>query len=380
MPTVSKSADVIVIGAGIAGASAAYQLARDGAQVLIAEMEEHPGYHTTGRSAATFVGCYGNEVIRAISAASKSFLEAPPDGFTAHPILTPRGALYIAGTDQLGALDAFIGEPPNAGLLEHIDADTAIAKAPILKPEFVAGAAFEAAAQDIDVHALLSGYLNGFREAGGVLAAKAEIKSMLRRGGVWELTTTAGTISAPVVVNAAGAWGDEIAYLAGTQPVGLVPKRRTALTIDPGQTISGWPLTISIDETWYFRPEAGDLLISPADETPSLPCDAQPEEMDIAQCIDRIQRVTELQIARLVSKRAGLRTFVHDKSPVCGYAEDVADFFWLVGQGGYGIQTAPAMAHLTATLIGGGEIPAELQERGVTAQTLGPGRMGLDAD
>jgi len=380
MTTSSKSADFIIVGAGIAGASAAYELARGGARVIVAEMEENPGYHTTGRSAATFVGCYGNEVIRAISAASKPFLEAPPDGFTEFPLLTLRGAMYVAGPDQMAALDEFLSDPPNADLLERIEPSEAVRRAPILRPEIVAGAAFEPAAQDIDVNALLSGYLKGFREAGGWLVTKTQITAMLRRAGVWEIETTAGALSAPVVINAAGAWADEIGYLAGTQPVGLVPKRRTALTVDPGQPIASWPLTISLDETWYFRPEAGDLLISPADETPSAPCDCQPDELDIATCIDRIQQVTDLEISRLVSKRAGLRTFVHDKSPVCGFADDVDGFFWLVGQGGYGIQTAPVLARLTAVLATGGEVPPELVERGVTSQALGPGRLAFDGD
>lgn len=371
----ARSADVVVVGAGIAGVSAAYELARRGAAVILAEMEDDPGYHTTGRSAATFVGCYGNEVIRAISAASRPFLEQPQAGFAEPPILADRGALYVAGADQMAALDAFLAEPPNAGLLERLSTAEAIDRAPVLKQQAIAGAAFEASAQDIDVNALMQGYLRGFRAAGGVLVTRAGVGAMLRRFGQWELETPAGRLAAPVVVNAAGAWGDEVAALAGTRPVGLVPKRRTALTIDPGCAMDGWPLTISLDETWYFRPEAGDLLISPADETPSPPCDCQPDETDIAECVDRIQRVTTLDVRRLVSKRAGLRTFVHDKSPVLGFADDVDGFFWLAGQGGYGIQTAPVMADLAATLIGGGHIPEHLEVRGVTDRTLGPARL-----
>ncbi|MEK9722788.1 MAG: FAD-binding oxidoreductase [Rhodospirillaceae bacterium] len=378
MNTTGLTADYLVVGAGIAGASAAYELVRLGARVVIAEMEADPGYHTTGRSAATFVGTYGNQVIRAISAASRPFLDAPPDDFGPHPLLSPRGALYVAAAAQLTALESFLAEPPNAGRLQRLEPAAALALSPILRPEAVAGAAFEAAATDIDVNALLSGYLKGFRDAGGRLVTKAAVRSVLRRAGVWEVDTPAGVLSAPVIVNAAGAWGDELAYLAGARPVGLVPKRRTALTVDPGEPMDGWPLTISLDETWYFRPEAGDLLISPADETPSPPCDAQPDEMDIAVCIDRIQTVTTLRIDRLVSRRAGLRTFVHDKSPVCGYADDIDGFFWLVGQGGYGIQTAPAMARIAATLATGGRLPDALVERGVTEAALGPPRLAAD--
>jgi len=375
MTTIHNQADILIIGAGIAGASLAYELADSRCRVILAEMESQPGYHTTGRSAATFVACYGNDAVRGLNAVSRPFFDNLPAGFSDHPILTPRGALYVAGPDQLPALEAFLAEPPNAGLLERLDQGRALAMAPVLNPGCVTAAAHEPDARDIDVHALLMGYLNRFRDAGGQLVTGAEVKSMLRRGGVWEVETPAGKLMAPVVVNAAGAWGDEIAYLAGARPVGLVPKRRTALTIDPGEDISSWPLTISLDETWYFRPEGGDLLISPADETPSPPCDSQPDELDIAMCIDRIQSVTRLKIDRLVSKRAGLRTFVHDKSPVAGFADDVDGFFWLVGQGGYGIQTAPALSRFSAALLSGAEVPADLLEHGVTPDVLGPARL-----
>lgn len=373
------TSDIVILGAGIAGASVGYELARRGARVCIAEMESQPGYHATGRSAATFVGCYGNEAIKAISSASLDFFNAPPPGFAEHPLLTPRGALYVAGPAQLPELEAFLADPPNQGLLERIEPAAVAEKVPVLVPEAVAGAAYEPAARDIDVNALLMGYLRGFRDAGGQLVANAEVKSLLRRAGVWEIETPSGRLSAPVIVNAAGAWGDEVAYLAAARPVGLTPKRRTALTFDPGVPFSEWPLTISLDETWYFRPEAGDLLISPADETPSPPCDSQPEERDIAECIDRIERVTRLKVTRLASKRAGLRTFVDDKTPVCGFAEDVEGFFWFVGQGGYGIQTAPALSRTAASLINGDDVPETLQERGVRAEILAPGRFSVTA-
>ncbi|MDD9877647.1 MAG: FAD-binding oxidoreductase [Magnetovibrio sp.] len=375
MTAKNHSGDVLVIGAGIAGASAASALAGAGAKVILAEMEPQPGYHTTGRSAATFVNSYGNDVIRALNAYSRPVLEGLDTAFSDHPILSPRGALFVAGVRQLDDLQAALDDPPNAGLLERLEAAEALELSPALRPETVAGAAYEPAAQDIDVNALLMGYLKRFRAAAGALVTGAEITGLLRRAGAWEAETRAGRLSAPVLVNAAGAWGDEIAYLAGARPVGLVPKRRTALTFDPGRPIADWPLTISLDETWYFRPEAGDLLVSPADETPSPPCDSQPEEIDVALCVDRIQSVTTLEISRLVSKRAGLRTFVHDKSPVAGFADDVDGFFWLVGQGGYGIQTAPAMARITAALIDGGGMPRELAERGATEAALGPGRL-----
>ena len=373
----NRMADVIVIGAGIAGVSVAYELAHRGMHVCIAEMENQPGYHTTGRSAATFVGCYGNEAIRAISAASRPFFENPPAGFCDQPLLANRGALHVAGEEQLDDLDAFIAELPNSGLLERIDPSGVLEMVPVLNANVVAGAAYERDAQDIDVNGLLMGYLRGFLDSGGVLETGARVRSLLRHAGAWALETSSGTMSAPIVVNAAGAWGDEVAHLAGAQPVGLTPKRRTALTIDPGEPYTDWPLTISLDETWYLRPEAGALLISPADETPSQPCDSQPEELDIALCIDQIERVTRIKVGRLASKRAGLRTFVQDKSPVCGYADDVDGFFWLVGQGGYGIQTAPALANIAACLVAGEDISGDLRVWGMRLESLAPGRPSL---
>jgi D-arginine dehydrogenase len=373
----SHSYDILVVGGGIAGASAAAALADGGAKVVLVEMEPQPGYHTTGRSAATFVSSYGNAVIRSLNAASRPFFDMPPDGFCPHPLLSPRGALVVADADHVDELQASIDDPINAGQLERLDTAGALKHSPALDPDVVALAAFEAAAADIDVDALLQGYLRQFRNAGGRVVTSAGVNGLLRQAGSWQVETTVGRFSAPVIVNAGGAWADDIAGLAGTAPIGLVPKRRTALTFDPGLDISAWPLTISADENWYFRPEGGDLLISPADETPSAPCDAQPDEMDIAVCIDRIERVTRMKVKSLISKRAGLRCFVYDKTPVVGFADDVEGFFWLAGQGGYGIQTAPALAALSAGLIFNGEAPAALTAHGLIADSLSPARLRM---
>ncbi len=366
----TKTYDFLVIGAGIAGASAAYELARGGASVLIAEMESHPGYHTTGRSAAIFTENYGNDVIRALTSASRAFFENPPDGFCEHPLLSPRGMLMVADKARLDQLE--LGE-----LVTRVDADEITHRSPAVSPAFTAGGTWEEGASDIDVHALLQGFLKGFKKAGGLIATNAEIQSFSREDGCWQVATRAGNFSARTIVNAAGAWADQIAGLAGTKKVGLQPKRRTALTIDPGTSPASWPLTNCVDESWYFKPEAGDLMISPADETPSPPCDAQPDELDIGICIERIEAATTLKINRLVSKRAGLRSFVADKSMVCGYADDIDGFFWLAGQGGYGIQTSPAMARIAAALVRGHPIPAEISAFGVTAGQLAPGRSTL---
>lgn len=372
-----RNCDILVVGGGIAGASAAAALARAGACVILAEMEAQPGYHTTGRSAATFVSSYGNATVRALNAASRPFFDAPPEGFSEYPLLAPRGALFVADAAHVADLEAALNDPANAGLLQRLDPAAALARSPALNPEIVALAAYEDAAADIDVDALLQGYLRQFRDAGGWLLTNAAVTGFLRRAGIWQVDTRVGAVSTPVVVNAAGAWADDIAQLAGTATIGLVAKRRTALTFDPGLDIGNWPLTISADENWYFRPEGGDLLISPADETPSPPCDAQPDEMDIAVCIERIQQVTAMTVTRLASKRAGLRCFVYDKSPVAGYADDVDGFFWLAGQGGYGIQTAPALADLAHGLIIAGEVPKTLLAQGLDITGLSPARLRI---
>ncbi len=375
MSETGQSADILVIGGGIAGASAAAEMAWAGADVILVEMEPQPGYHTTGRSAATFVSSYGNDTIRLLNALSRPFFDAPPDGFADVPLLAPRGALFVADDAHATELKSAIDDPANARLLQAVDTAGVLELSPALRPESAALGAWEADAADIDVDALLQGYLRRLRHAHGRVVTSAMVKGLLRRAGAWEAETTAGTFSAPVVVNAAGAWADEVAALAGTAPVGLVPKRRTALTIDPGLEIARWPLTISADESWYFRPEGGDLLISPADETPQPPTDAQPDEMDIAVCIDRIQSKTTMTVTRLASKRAGLRSFVFDKSPVAGFADDVDGFFWLAGQGGYGIQTAPVMAAYSAGMVLDGEPPARLLDAGLTAAMLSPLRL-----
>ena len=373
----TNNPDVLIIGGGIAGASAAASLGQSNLNVVLVDMENLFGYHTTGRSAATFVGCYGNPIIRTLSAASRPFFISPPEGFSEYPLLSPRGALFVADEQHITDLEKNIADPINFGLLERLDTAAALKLSPTVRPEAAVLASFEADAADIDVNALLQGYLKQLRNSGCQVLTRAGVTRLTHRGSTWEVETRAGMFSTPVVVNAAGAWADEIATLAGCRSIGLVPKRRTALTFDPGLEVSNWPLTISVDETWDFRPEGGDLLLSPADETPFKPCDVQPDELDVALCVDRIQRFTTMEVESLVSKRAGLRSFVFDKSPVVGFAEDADGFFWLAGQGGYGIQTAPAIAEFTAGLILQGAVPVTLTAHGITMDTLSPARFRL---
>jgi D-arginine dehydrogenase len=371
--------DFLVIGAGIAGASVAYELAPHG-RVVVLERESLPGYHTTGRSAALYTETYGNRSIRALTSASRDFLENPPAGFTEHPLLGPRGTVLIGRPDQDASLALALEEGRRT-----VDAVSMIGEAeiyrmlPFLKPGYSRSAVWEPDARDIDVHAVHHGFLRGFRARGGKVITDAEVLG-LQRNGDWHVETRAGTFKAPVVINASGAWADVVAEMAGAKKVGLVPKRRTAFTFDvpAGVSVEHAPAVIDVDETWYIKPESGRLLGSPADETPSEPCDAQPEEMDLAIAVDRIEQAMSFGIGRLHSKWAGLRSFVADKSMVAGFARDTPGFFWLAGQGGYGIQTSPGMARLSAALARGEALPAEIEDRGVTAADLSPGRLGLE--
>jgi D-arginine dehydrogenase len=371
--------DFIVIGAGIAGASAAYALAKHG-RVLVLERESQPGYHTTGRSAALFTENYGNRTIRRLTIASGPFLKQPPAGFAAHPILTPRGVLMIARSDQLQTLEALYREVAHlGGPVERLDEAAALALLPLLRPGYAAAALHEPDALDIDVNGLHRGFLRAAAARGGKLLSDAEVRQIGRRDGLWQLGTSAGVFTAPAVVNAAGAWADEIARLAGVNLIGLQPKRRTAFIFDGPPSLGDrvLPMCIDVEEQFYFKPEAGRFLGSLADETPSPPCDAQPEEIDLAMAVDRIERATIFQIRRLTHRWAGLRSFVADKSLVIGEAGEAKGFFWLAGQGGYGIQTSPAAGAALAGLVTTGELPQLLRDTGLVAADLSPGRPGI---
>ncbi len=373
------SADVIVIGAGIAGASVACELAA-AHRVLLLERESQPGYHTTGRSAALFTETYGNAVMRALTRASKTFLQQPPPGFSTTPLLTPRGTLLVARQSQREKLQQVADEcAALVGNLAWWSGDEVRARVPCFSTGQVVAGLLEPDAMDIDVHALHQGFLRGLRARGDTLVCNAEVLALQPDGGRWRVSTKAGEFSAATLVNAAGAWADEIGRLAGARPLGLVPKRRTAITFDPpsGMSIEHWPAVIDVDERWYFKPDAGRILASPADETPSPPCDAQPDEFDVAVLVDRLGQVTTLQVPRIHARWAGLRSFVADKTIVAGFDAEVAGFFWLAGQGGYGIQTAPAVARAAAALVSGAPIPADIADLGVDAAALSPGRASL---
>ncbi len=370
--------DVVVIGAGIAGAAVAYEAARDGS-VLVLERESQPGYHTTGRSAALFSETYGNACIRALTVGSRPFYEHPPAGFTSVPLLSDRGVVLLAREDQHAALLAWVADAQAlAPGVAMIDAAEVRARIPLMRPGYAVAGASEPGGMDIDVHALHDGYLRGGRARGVVTATGAELTGLARDEAGWTVRTTAGSWRAGSVVNAAGAWADVVAAMAGAAPCGLVPMRRTAMTLDlpDGVDAAAWPVAIDADEEFYFKPEGGRLLASPADETPMPPCDVQPDEMDIAVCIDRVQRAADLPVRRVVRAWAGLRSFVADRTPVVGFDPAVPGFFWLAGQGGYGIQTAPALSRLAAELLARRDVPADLAALGVDAADLAPGRPG----
>jgi D-arginine dehydrogenase len=373
--------DILVIGGGIAGASAAYELARE-AQVILLEREAQCGYHATGRSAASFTENYGSAVVRRLAMASRGFLEAPPEGFAEHPLLRPRGMITIARSDQIEALERELERAQHMiPEIRRIRREEALARVQALRPDYVADAIFEPDSRDIDVHGLHQGYLKGFRRRGGRIFTDAEVGGVRHRAGLWRLETRAGAFCAAVLLNAAGAWADEIARRAGVHPIGLTPRRRTAFTIDApsGMAIGGWPLVNDVEQAFYFKPDAGRLLISPADAEPSTPSDAQAEDYEVALGVDRLQRATTIPVRRVSRKWAGLRTFAADECPVAGEDASAGGFFWLAGQGGYGIKTAPALSQVIAALVLERDLPAAIAARGVSAAELSPSRFAQDA-
>lgn len=344
-----SQADILVIGAGIAGASAAAELAAT-ARVVMLEMEQQPGYHATGRSAAYFAAAYGKKVVRDFTACCEGFFLRPPDGFTELELIRPRDSMFFGRPDQEGRIQALHQDNP---ALVRIDSEQVRGRVPVFAEGYLGDGLWERRGGDLDVDAILQGYIRLFRRRGGVLHNAHRVTALHRADGVWRVSAAGTTFAAPVVVNAAGAWADRVASAAGLPPLGIRPLRRTALTVaaPAGMDIREWPNMIDADEDFYFKPEAGHILISPADETPSEPCDAQPDDLDVAVGVDRFERATGLDIRRVITRWAGLRTFAPDRVFVSGFDPRSEGFYWLAGQGGYGIQSAPAMAQLTRFLV-----------------------------
>ncbi|QYY27225.1 FAD-binding oxidoreductase [Diaphorobacter sp. MNS-0] len=370
--------DFVIIGAGIAGASAGWELAAH-RRVLLLEREAQPGYHTTGRSAALYSATYGTPNICALTRASRAFYDAPPPEFGSAPILTPRGVVYLAGPDQLDLLEAAYAEAlPRNPQVRRLTREELLEQAPCLRPEAVATGMSEPGAADIDVHALHQGYLRGLRQRGGEIRTHAEVTALQRGEEGWHITLADGEVlRARAVVNAAGAWADVVAAQAGVPPIGLEPRRRTAFTfpVPAGMQAAHWPAVIGIAEDYYFKPDAGQMLGSPANADAVAPHDVVPEELDVALGIHRIEQVTCFQIRRPSHTWAGLRSFVADGDLVIGWDNHVPGFFWLAAQGGYGIQSAAGAALLTRQLALGEPLAPELAREGVDVAGLSPARL-----
>jgi D-arginine dehydrogenase len=376
-PPMIRSTEFLIIGGGIAAASTAYWLSRHG-QVLLLEQESQPGYHSTGRSAALFMESYGTSQVRALTMASRAFFQAPPDGFSDHPLLTPRGAMMVAEHGQDERLRAHwnvMRQVTQKGRL--LNRHEACDYLPVLRPEKILGGIYEPDASDMDVHHIHQGYLRGAKKNAAQLICNAQVTQIQRNGQVWQVLASGQQYEARVLINAAGAWADAVAQMSGVTPIGLVPKRRSALIFEPpvGLNCAAWPMTIGIDESWYIKPDAGKLLGSPANADPVVPHDVQAEEFDIALAIDRIQTMTTLEIRRPIRTWAGLRSFVSDGDLVAGFDPQVENFFWVAAQGGYGIQTSAAMGECCAALATHHALPSQAISQGLTPAMLSPKRL-----
>ncbi|MBL8697600.1 MAG: FAD-binding oxidoreductase [Alphaproteobacteria bacterium] len=370
--------DYLVIGAGMSGASVAYELAAHGT-VAVLEAESAPGYHSTGRSAALYTRNYGPPVVQRINAASHRFFVEPPPGFADQALLRRRGALTVAAPGDEALLDPVLALAGPGNAIERVDAARAVAMASLLRPELVGAAAFEPGVMDMDVAAIHQGYLRGMKRRGATLVCDARVARIERRAGLWHVEAGSHAASARIVVNAAGAWADQVAHLAGVAPVGLVPKRRTAIIVEPpaahAADLATMPAVDFAGADAYIKPDAGRIMASPGDQSPVAPQDIQPEELDIAMLVDFLERRTHLAVRRIARSWAGLRSFVADSCPVVGFDPLQPDFFWLAGQGGFGIMMAPALSQAATTLIREGRVSRVLADCGVGAEQLSPARL-----
>lgn len=367
--------DAVVIGGGIAGVSAAYYLANTHRVVLV-EGEVQLAYHSTGRSAALYFENYGAAAIRPLTKASRRFFHDPPAGLADSPLVSPRGALWVARPDQEETLVRIETEGRETGCrLIPISPAEAVEMVPVLVGSRLSRALHEPDPLDIDVAAVHQAFLRGFRLAGGDVVTGAAVTSLEHRTGRWILEAGTHRIEASTVVNAAGAWGDRVASMAGVAPVGLNPMRRTAFMVAGDAMWADWPMVIDADHDFYLKADGTQLLCSPADETPTDPGDARPDPLDVALAIDRINESTTLGIRSVRSEWAGLRTFTADRAMVIGPEPGHPGFVWLVGQGGTGIQTAPAAAELVASLVRGEALPSHLADYGVDPERLAVDRL-----
>ena len=368
-----KVADFVVIGAGISGSAAAWELARRG-RVVVLETEAMPGYHSTGRSAALYTPNFGEPIVRRLNAAGRAFFDAPPDGFSDVPLLTPRGALTIAKPGEEDALAAVLAASSPRDPILTIDTDEAAQLAPVVRRELIGAACYEPGVADMDVAAIHQGFLRGLKRRGGEVICNAPVTRLLRAGGSWTVTAGGVTVMAPVLIDAAGAWGDVVAEMAGAASQRLQPKRRTAIVVDgvAGIDAAAMPLVEFAGHGPYLKPDGGRVMASLADETPDEPRDAQPDDMDVAVLVDWLETHTLMTVRTQPRAWAGLRSFVPDGAPVVGFDPVVPGFFWLIGQGGYGIMMAPTLGRITADLVTGGALASDFAPQGITAADLAP--------
>ena len=366
----SKVFEFVVVGGGIAGFSVAAELAADH-KVCVVEREEAAGYHSTGRSAATFVPSYGPKPIQALAKASEAFFESAPNDFAAAPLLSPRGEVMLIGPGD----EAHISEGEALGL-RPLPLDELKARVPLLKQDALVAAMIDDAARDLDVDLLLQGYIKLFKARGGTFLPKTEVTGFTRHYGAWQTQTSQEPLSCATVINSAGAWASTVAALAGAQTIEVTPKRRSAMLLDmpQGVGLNNWPLCFGAGETFYFKPMGGKLMLSPADATPVDPHDAGADDMALAEAVEKFQAVIDFEVTHAGSTWGGLRCFAEDGNPVVGYDDAQDNFFWLAGQGGYGIQTAPAMARLAAALIKGRQLPEDIVSAGLEIDAISPAR------
>jgi D-arginine dehydrogenase len=344
-------ADVLVIGGGVGGLSVAAELSAD-ANVILLEAETALGYHSSGRSGASIGRSYGNATIRELTARSYDFFAYPPEGFTDVQLIRPRPWLIVAREDQATALDHWMQANP---ALVRLDKQGVQQHVPFMKPDYAAGGALDEGCADVDVDALLQGYARQIKRNGGQVLTGAKVSGASYESGQWHVIAGEARIEAPLVINAAGGWADSVVACFGLPPLNLQPLRRTAILIDTPDEVdlATLPVVIDAQEEFYFKPESGKLMVSPADETPQEPSDAYAEELDIAIAADRFEQATTISVRRVSHSWAGLRTFAPDRTPVVGFDPRTKGFCWLAGQGGYGIQIAPALAALTAAIVCG---------------------------
>jgi D-arginine dehydrogenase len=353
--TRSDPIDVAIIGGGIAGATIAYHLPA-AMRVAVFEAERQLGHHATGRSAAVWLPPYGSDVVRKLTSASSRFFQSPPAGFEAASLLSPRGFLCFAQPGEEGLLDEeFEAVRRDVSSVERVSPETAVSTVPILRPELVASAYFCPDAQDIDVNALHQGLIRLARAKGVQIVPDAQVTAIEKVSGGWRIDAGEVQVLARIVVNSAGAWGDTMARVAQVQPLALEPLRRSAalLPVPSSLAVGSWPMVADVAERFYFKPDAGKLLVSPADEVPADPGEAWVDDFDLAEGLDRFANATSFEVARVDTSWAGLRTFAADRNPVIGFDPDEAGFFWSVGQGGFGIQTSPAWGQIAAAMIAG---------------------------